>query len=87
MDKTKKTEIIQKYAVHKGDSGSTEVQVALLTAQISRLTEHMANNRHDFGAQHGLYCLVGHRRKLLTYLSKRDVGRYHTLIGNLGLRK
>ena len=87
MEKAKKTEVIEKHAVHKGDTGSTEVQVALLTEQINRLTEHMTANRHDHSAQHGLFSLVGHRRRLLTYLSRESVGRYHALISKLGLRK
>ncbi len=87
MDKGKKTDIINKLELHKGDTGSAEVQVALLTERINQLTEHMAANRHDYSAQHGLLKLVGHRRRLLTYLSKEDVGRYQSLITKLGLRK
>ena len=87
MDKERKTDIISKSELHKGDTGSAEVQVALLTERINQLTEHMAANRHDYSAQHGLLKLVGHRRRLLTYLSKEDVGRYQSLIAKLGLRK
>jgi len=87
LDKGKKTDIINKLELHKGDTGSAEVQVALLTERINQLTEHMAANRHDYSAQHGLLKLVGHRRRLLTYLSKEDVGRYQSLITKLGLRK
>ncbi|MBL7166366.1 MAG: 30S ribosomal protein S15 [Dehalococcoidales bacterium] len=87
MNKVKKKEIIEKYAVHKGDSGSTEVQVALLTDRINRLTGHMVANRHDYGTQRGLIRLVVQRRRLLSYLSREGVGRYHKLIKNLGLRK
>ena len=87
MDKVKKTETIEKFAAKKGDTGSTEVQVALLTEQIKNLTEHMANNRHDFHTKFGLIKLVGHRRKLLSYLSREDVARYNKLIAQLGLRK
>ena len=87
MDKGKKTDIINKLELHKGDTGSAEVQVALLTERISQLTEHMAANRHDYSTQHGLLKLVGRRRRLLTYLSKEDVGRYQSLITKLGLRK
>jgi len=87
LNKVKKKEIIEKYAVHKGDSGSTEVQVALLTDRINRLTGHMVANRHDYGTQRGLIRLVVQRRRLLSYLSREGVGRYHRLIKSLGLRK
>jgi small subunit ribosomal protein S15 len=87
LNATKKTDLISKYATHQGDTGSTEVQVALLTEKINRLTAHMATNRHDFGTQRGLLKLVGHRRRLLAYLSREDVDRYHRLISSLGLRK
>ena len=87
MEKQKKTDIIDKFKLRDGDTGSTEVQVALLTERINRLTEHMMANRHDYHTQRGLLKLVGHRRRLLAYLSKEDVGRYHRLIGELGLRK
>ncbi len=82
-----KTELISKYAIHPGDTGSTEVQVALLTERINRLTAHLATNHHDFATQRGLLKLVGHRRRLLSYLSRENVGRYHQLINSLGLRK
>jgi len=82
-----KTETIQKFGLHEGDTGSTEVQIALLTERINQLTGHMAANRHDYSSQRGLLKLVGKRRRLLTYLSKEDVGRYHKLIKELGLRK
>ncbi len=87
MDKEEKTAIVGKYALHEGDTGSPEVQVALLTERISQLTGHMANNRHDFHTQHGLIKLVGKRRRLLAYLMKENVERYRTLIKQLGLRK
>ncbi len=87
MDKENKKEIIDKFKRDKGDSGSTEVQVALLTERINQLTEHMLANRHDYHSQRGLLKLVGQRRRLLVYLSKQDVGRYHSLITRLGLRK
>ena len=87
MDKVKKQDIVNKYQHHKGDTGSTEVQVALLTERINQLTGHMVANRHDYGTQRGLLKLVVQRRRLLSYLSKEDVGRYHKLIKNLGLRK
>ena len=87
MDKEKKKDIINKFEFHKGDTGSTEVQVALLTERINELTKHMLANRHDYHSQRGLLKLVGQRRRLLAYLSKEDVGRYHSLITKLGLRK
>lgn len=87
MDKGKKTEIITKFGIHEGDTGSTEVQVALLTKRINELTEHMMANRHDYHSQRGLLKLVGQRRRLLAYLSREDVGRYRNLIAKLGLRK
>jgi len=87
LDKEKKQDIVNKYQRNKGDTGSTEVQVALLTERINHLTGHMVANRHDYSTQRGLLKLVVQRRRLLSYLSKEDVGRYHKLIKNLGLRK
>ncbi len=87
MYKEKKTEIINKFQSREGDTGSTEVQIALLTERINQLTAHMAANRHDYHSQRGLLKLVGQRRRLLAYLSERDVERYHNLITKLGLRK
>ena len=87
MNKTQKTEVIGKYARKDKDTGSAEVQVALLTQRITDLTQHMATNRRDYHTQLGLLRLVGRRRRLLAYLSREDVGRYNTLIAQLGLRK
>lgn len=87
MEKEKKAEIIGTYQAREGDTGSTEVQVALLTERIVQLTSHMAANRHDYHTQRGLLKLVGQRRRLLAYLSREDVGRYNQLIKRLGLRK
>ena len=87
MDKAKKTDIIKDFQFHEGDSGSTEVQVALLTERINQLTSHMVANRHDYHTQRGLLKLVGQRKRLLVYLTKEDVGRYNQLIKRLGLRK
>ena len=87
MDKEKRTEIIDKYKLHEGDTGSVEVQVALLTERINQLTEHMAANRHDYHSERGLLKLIGERRRLLAYLSREDVDRYQSLISRLGLRK
>ena len=87
MDKEKKADITSKFKHHEGDTGSTEIQVALLTERINQLTEHMRVNRHDYHTQRGLLKLVGKRRRLLAYLSREDVGRYRSLITKLGLRK
>ncbi len=87
MDKGNKTEVIDKFKTKEGDTGSTEVQVALLTERINQLTGHMAANRHDYHSQRGLLKLVGQRRSLLSYLNKEDTKRYQKLIAKLGLRK
>ena len=87
MDKEKRKEIIGKFEVHEGDTGSTEVQVALLTERINQLTGHMVVNKHDYHTQRGLLKLVGQRRRLLAYLSREDADRYNSLIAKLGLRK
>jgi len=87
LDKEEKAEIISKFETHKEDTGSVEVQVALLTERINQLTGHMAANRHDYSSQRGLLKLIGRRRRLLAYLSKQNVGRYRNLITGLGLRK
>jgi small subunit ribosomal protein S15 len=87
LDKEGRAGIINKFELHKGDTGSVEVQVALLTERINQLTGHMATNRHDYSSQRGLLKLIGRRRGLLAYLSKQDVSRYNNLITKLGLRK
>ncbi len=87
MEKEEKTEVIKKYARKEKDTGSTEVQVALLTERISHLTGHMVANRKDNHSQRGLMQMVGKRRRLLSYLSREDVRRYNQLISRLGLRK
>ena len=87
MYKEKKTEIIGNYKRSEADTGSTEVQVALLTQRINELTGHMTANRHDYHTQRGLLKLVGQRRRLLAYLSREDKDRYRSLISRLGLRK
>ena len=87
MDKARKKEIMNQYELHEGDTGSTEVQVAVLTERIKQLTTHMAANRHDYHTQRGLLRLVGRRRRLLSYVNNRDVKRYKSLISRLGLRK
>ncbi len=87
MEKAKKTATIAKFALKEKDTGSTEVQVALLTERINHLTGHMVANRKDNASQRGLMQLVGQRRRLLAYLSRVDVSRYNQLIARLGLRK
>jgi small subunit ribosomal protein S15 len=86
-DREKKSSIIEQYKLHEKDSGSTEVQVALLTDRINSLTEHLKVHKHDHHSRRGLLMLVGQRRSLLTYLNKSDVNRYRQLIASLGLRK
>jgi small subunit ribosomal protein S15 len=87
LEKLKTSTIISDNKRGEKDTGSTEVQVALLTARIAELTGHLTANKHDTAAQRGLMQLVGHRRKLLAYLSREDVDRYHALIAKLNLRK
>ena len=87
ISKAEKTRIMQEYAIHEGDTGSPEVQVAVLTANINNLTEHMKQHKHDFHSQRGLLQMVGHRRNLLAYLKNKDLNRYRSLIERLGLRK
>ena len=80
-------EIMQKYAVHEGDTGSPEVQIAVLTARISYLTEHLKEHKKDHHSRRGLLKMVGHRRRLLAYLNKKDIERYRAIVSKLGLRK
>ena len=82
-----KREIVQKHGKGDGDTGSTEVQVALLTARINDLTEHLREHKHDHHSRRGLLMLVGQRRRLLNYLQRRHLDRYRSLIGELGLRR
>ena len=85
--KSEKDAIIKMYAIHEGDTGSPEVQVAVLTAEINRLTEHFKEHKHDYHSQRGLMKKVGRRKNLLAYLQKKDLDRYKKLIAELGLRK
>lgn len=87
MSQEKKTEIIETYARHEGDTGSPEVQVALLTHEINNLNDHMHEHKHDYHSQRGLMKKIGHRRNLLTYLRNNDLTRYRDIIGKLGLRR
>lgn len=82
-----KQEIIGEYRTSEADTGSPEVQVAVLTQRIRHLTEHMRTHKHDFHSRRGLLQMVGRRRRLLKYLQKKDVERYRTLIARLGLRR
>ncbi len=83
----KKQQIIDAYQLHEKDSGSPEVQVALLSARIAYLTEHLARHKKDYHSRHGLMKLVGQRRRLLEYLRRKDIAAYRQLIENLNLRK
>lgn len=87
MEAAKKAEILQGFATHPGDTGSTDVQVALLTERITEITDHLRDHRHDQHSRRGLFKLVGHRRRLLQYLKDEDVERYRGLIARLGLRR
>ncbi len=87
MTNAQKQAIIKEYAVHEGDTGSPEVQIAILTHRINELTEHFKVHKHDFHSYRGLMKMVGHRKNLLAYLKKKDLERYKTLIARLGLRK
>jgi len=87
ITQTKKNEIINKFARHEGDTGSAEVQIAVLTADINELNEHMRTHRKDYHSQRGLMKKIGHRRNLLAYLRNKDVTRYRQLIKDLGLRR
>lgn len=87
LTKQQKNEIIKEYARFEGDTGSVEVQVAVLTAQINRLTEHLKVHKKDFHSNRGLMKMVGRRKNFLTYLRDSDVNRYRELVKRLGLRK
>jgi small subunit ribosomal protein S15 len=87
LEKGKKGAIITEYAVHEGDTGSAEVQIALLTGRINQLAEHLKTHAHDFHSRRGLMILIGRRKRLLTYVNNEDVDRYRSLIKKLGLRK
>ncbi|WP_375003813.1 30S ribosomal protein S15 [Aeromicrobium sp. CTD01-1L150] len=82
-----KAEIIKQYATTEGDTGSPEVQIALLSGRISHLTEHLKEHKHDHHSRRGLLLLVGQRRRLLNYLQNSDIDRYRSLIERLGLRR
>ena len=87
LTKDEKTSIIEKFRLDKNDTGSIEVQVALLTQRINDLNEHLKVHKHDFHSNRGLLKMVGQRKSLLNYLAKNDVQRYRALVKKLGLRK
>jgi small subunit ribosomal protein S15 len=87
IDEASKRQITKEYQVHEADTGSTEVQVALLTERIKQVTDHLRTHKKDVHSRRGLVGLVSQRRRLLNYLSKEDVNRYQTLISRLGLRR
>ena len=87
LDATTKKQIMAEYATAEGDTGSPEVQVALLSRRISDLTEHLKSHKHDHHSRRGLLLLVGQRRRLLNYLAQTDIERYRRLIERLGLRR
>ena len=82
-----KEEVMQEHRTHEGDTGSPEVQVAVLTRRIAHLTEHLREHNHDYHSRRGLLKMVGKRRRLLKYLQRKDVERYRSLIAKLGLRR
>ena len=87
MDKADKQTVIGEYRTHENDTGSSDVQVAVLTARITQLTQHLRVHKHDEATRRGLLMLVGRRRRLLRYINQEDVGRYRSLIARLGLRR
>lgn len=87
ITKAKKDAVIKEFATKEGDTGSPEVQVAVLTARIEELNAHLSNNHKDHHSRRGLLKMVGHRRNLLNYLKNKDIERYRNLIARLGLRK
>ena len=87
ISQEKKNEIMKKYARHEGDTGSAEVQVAILTKEINDLTEHLKTHIHDYHSRRGLLKKVGQRRNMLNYLAKKDIQSYREVIKKLGLRK
>ncbi|RMH71770.1 MAG: 30S ribosomal protein S15 [Gemmatimonadetes bacterium] len=87
ITKERKLELRQKYGKHENDSGSPEVQIAILTERIRELTEHMKTHKKDYHSRRGLIMLVGKRRRLLDYLKRKDILRYREILGELGLRR
>ena len=87
MDKEQKKGIITKFATHEGDTGSSDVQIAVLTERINQLSEHLKVHKHDHHSRRGLMKLIGQRKRLLSYVNNNDVNRYRNIITKLGLRK
>jgi small subunit ribosomal protein S15 len=87
LDKLKKSTVIADYATQEGDTGSTEVQIAVMQARIEQITDHLRRNKKDFHSRRGLMLLVGKRRRLEAYLRNRDVVKYRELISRLGIRE
>ncbi len=87
MLKEEKDALIKEYATHEGDTGSPEVQIALLTKRINDLTEHLKTHKKDHHSRRGLFKMIGQRRSLLSYLTKVDIERYRSIIARLGIRK
>ena len=87
MDAAEKTRIIEEYATKPGDTGSPDVQIALLTARIAHLTEHLKEHKGDHHSRRGLMLMVGQRRRLLNYVARQDIEHYRELIARLGLRR
>ncbi len=87
ITKDKKQEVISAYKTHETDTGSPEVQIAILTARINELTEHLKANKNDHHSRRGMLKMIGHRRNLLNYLMKKDINRYREIIDKLGIRK
>ena len=87
MDKEQKANIMTEFAKHQGDTGSSDVQIAVLTSRINQLSEHLKVHKHDHHTQRGLMRLIGRRKRLLSYVNKNDVNRYRSIITKLGLRK
>ncbi len=87
ISKEEKAQLVAEFGANEKDSGSVEVQIAILTAEINRLNEHLSTNIHDFHSRRGLLKKIGHRRNLLNYLRNKDIASYRTLIESLNLRK
>jgi small subunit ribosomal protein S15 len=87
LDKEQKKGIITKFATHEGDTGSSDVQIAVLTERVNQLSEHLKVHKHDYHSRRGLMKLIGQRKRLLSYVNNNDVNRYRDIITKLGLRK
>lgn len=83
----RKQELISEYQVHETDTGSAEVQVAMLTERINKLSQHLQGNKKDYSSRRGLLKMIGRRKRLLSYIAKKDVSQYRALIGRLGIRR